>query len=54
LKQFIEYIIRLGIDLKCSTIKIYDIKENDWYALFLQEAGAKRINPSCLQINLSP
>ena len=54
LKQFIEYIIRLGIDLKCSTIKIYDIKENDWYALFLQEAGAKRINPTCLQINLSP
>ena len=53
LKQFIEYMIRLGIDLKCSSIKIHEIKENDWHSLFLHEAGAKRINPTCLQINLS-
>ena len=53
LKQFIEYIIKLGIDLKCSVIKINDIKNSDWHSIFLQEAGAKRINPDSLQINIS-
>ena len=52
LKQFIEHMIRLGLDLQCSVISIYHLNENDWRSLFLQEAGAKRVKPDCLQINL--
>jgi len=54
LKQFIEHMIGLGLDLKCSRIQINNLVESDWRSLFLQEAGAKRINPDCLQINLLP
>ena len=52
LKLFIEHMIGLGLDLKCINIKILYLNENDWRALFLQEAGAQKINPNCLQINL--
>ena len=52
LKQFIEHMIRSGLDLQCSVISIYHLNENDWRSLFLQEAGAKRVKPDCLQINL--
>ena len=52
-KQFIEHMVGLGLDLQCSRIQINHLVENDWRSLFLQEAGAKRINPNCLQINLS-
>lgn len=52
LKQFIEHMIRLGLDLQCSVISIYHLNENDWRSLFLQEAGAKRMKPDCMQINL--
>ena len=52
LKQFIEHMISLGLDLQCSMINIYHLNESDWRSLFLQEAGAKRVKPDCLQINL--
>ena len=52
LKKFIEHMIRSGLDLQCSVISIYHLNENDWRSLFLQEAGAKRVKPDCLQINL--
>jgi len=53
LKQFIEHMIRSGLDIQCSVISIYHLNENDWRSLFLQEAGAKRISPDSLQINIS-
>ena len=52
LKQFIEHMIRSGLDFQCSMISIYHLNESDWRSLFLQEAGAKRVKPDCLQINL--
>ena len=52
LKQFIEHMISLGLDLQCSMINIYHLNESDWRSLFLKEAGAKRVKPDCLQINL--
>ena len=52
LKQFIEHMIRSGLDFQCSVISIYHLNESDWRSLFLQEAGAKRVKPDCLQINL--
>lgn len=52
LKLFIEHMIGLGLDLNCINIKISCLTKNDWKNLFLQEAGAKIINPNCLQINL--
>lgn len=53
LKQFIEHIITLGMEKNCTMIKIHGLNNKDWRSLFLQEAGAKRITPTCLQINLS-
>ena len=52
LKQFIEHMISLGLDLQCSMINIYHLNESDWRSLFLKEAGAKRVKPDCLQINI--
>jgi hypothetical protein len=52
LKQFIEHMISLGMDLQCSMINIYHLNESDWRSLFLKEAGAKRVKPDCLQINI--